>query len=487
MLLRKMYDIGNDSYIIPNTHPCRNVEKIKTTKNHIFIHFKRDLKIQNPFQLASYFSYNATVYDFPVYFPPDAQVSASFVNKKTLEIVLPFPIIYDYFGEIQCRDTPNNAYDETIYYRKKVNISLESFQEDVFTTQLKCFGSSKEDLVCKATNISFSNSVVSIISPARFVLPKDFINMGSRKLSFKKGFHVVDSRTPVINQRILSNAADFLAKDTQVFLYSEGRYEEQKMIFNRITDVYIPAYLTYKKYQDKNSKPVFLDLNLNFEFDQMLNALVNESRHAQIVPETVVVENAMIGIEKIDKKNPHYSFENQFTGETFDFNEFIIRKFYKQAKVNKKAITILNPEGGFAVDGLKDALNFFKEKCPTCDVQYYNYDYTYPMSVLNRITETNLLIARTQIGSELSLFMGKGTLLLDIVSANIGCDKRSLKYAQIAGVNYYKLQSIAYFEENECTNNSCKSLNCHTRALEEYAAVSNETFAEAWNVAMKYI
>ena len=482
-----MYDIGNDDYIIPNTHPCRNVEEIKATKNHIFIHFKRNLKIQNPFLLASYFSYNATVYDFPVYFPPDSEVSASFIDKKTLELVLPFPVIYDYFGEIQCRDTPNNAYDETIYYRRKLNISLESFQEDVFTSQLKCFGSSKEDLVCKATNISFSNGIISIISPAKFVLPRNFINMGSRKLSFKKRFHVVDSHTPVINKRVLSNAADFLMKDTQVFLYSEGRNEEQKKVFNRIIDVYIPAYLTLKKYQDNGSKPVFLDLNSNFEFDQMLNAIVNDSRHVQIVSETVIIENAVIGLEKIDKKNRSYSFEDQFTGETFDFNEFMIRKFYKEAKVNKKAITILNPEGDFHVGELENASSFFKERCPTCDVQYYIYDYTYPMSVMNRITETNVLIARTQFGSELSLFMGKGTLLIDIASADMECDKRSQKYAQIAGVDYYKLRSSIYYEANECTNNACKTLDCHTQSLNDFISVSNETLAEAWSVAMKYI
>ena len=494
-----MYRVaGSDESIFIANHnvpPCNFISKISSKNNRIQIHFqKRFNKYANPYRLAHYFSFITKAFNQTIAFPPQSILNPIFLdNQRTLEISLPFPFITNYTVDLLCHDFYDVLNEKTLNKLQKQNqqkfhtyVNLDEFQKDIYTSQLKCYGTTYEQRVCEASNITLHSNSIVFTSPAFFTFPKHFLNLGSRHPLFEFETEEMSTISYVKNNDFMKEVADFVPKEKFIFIYSESKNGNDQTSFNRMTDLYYAIYKTKQQFKNlklsnEENDIYFLDFANTFEHNYyLLKILKNGPNHLQNNKFDVLVEHSLIGLTKIDSNNKIQQYFDQFSEQNFlidkDFVNFMQNTFLdKEENKNDKEIeiSIVNPKyPPQQIENLTKCETLVQTIChqyrKTCKVNYFEYPISSHKKALNTIHRSNILITRAFLGSELSIFMKKGNHIISVYPDFINCDKRSQKLADLAEIHYHRLESMYIYIPDP---DICGSKQSHTISMNDPIAL----------------
>ena len=539
-------------YKIHSNHPCLNIEDVSNNDTFIFVKMKNNILRQNPLNISRHFGYFTEVYGMPLLMPPGSAYRTSIVND-TLSLSFPIPFLSHFSGLFFCVD--ENIYNEPpfqlplfnksgVIYEKHINLSINEFRSDIDGSQMLCHGDRFENRWCEATHMGMANEKLVMQTQAHFSFPSLFLSLGGRAPPFDQVNERI-SNEPLLTKRNIAEISVGVAANNEIaILAAPGakRNEYSSIIF----DFLIPAYQTinFMHFNDlycfksnnlstkKECKKIrfFFHDSENKDNVELIQAITGEPPISPPSFESLTIfENIVLGLNKGDKEcdgtrsefAKYGSVYNYNSNNTKGFRDYILKHFniktkYKydifHNKTNDNSTVVLNhiyvtflttENKDLEIYNLEPLRRLVENSCPFCHVDTFSIDTPNIVSIIEKISKTNVLIGRSGLGLEHSVWLQPKSHVIELRPFHFWCDDKNEIASKISQSYYHSIMNKGHFEDlnkfggallkrkkvKNCFSapSFCESPECYDILLNQQFEMEMDTFNETWNSVLAQI
>ncbi|OHT14474.1 hypothetical protein TRFO_15125 [Tritrichomonas foetus] len=534
---------------ISPSHPCLNIANVQSEGGFIYIRFENDILPRNPLNLSSYFGYFTSAFNLPLLMPPGSAFKASFDNR-TLSISFPIPFIDDYSGTLFCvdeevyKEPPFQlpTYNRTgVVYEQEINFSIPNFRKDYSDTQILCHGDRSENRWCEVKHIGMAHGKFVMQTQAHFVFPSSFLSLGGRSPPFDNSNERI-SNEPLLTKRNIAGISVGVAANDEIAILTDPGYYRFS-IFGIIFDFMIPAFQTLQKLKqnphlhsakqlDSSKQSLKKPENVNqpnlLESDnqrkrirfffhnsndrtniELIQAITNEPPNSPPFFDSLTIfENIVLGIQKGDEDCDATRSEYARYGHIYNYNhentqgfrEHILNyfKISTEYKNKKPIITFLYTENNenHKILNIEAVKRIVTRSCPFCEIVSFSIDTPNISSILEIASKSTVLIGRSDVGLEHSVWLQPDSHVIEIRPYKFWCDDRYEVAAKISGSHYHSVMNTGKIvpprrkdtvEAQKALNNCfsapsyCESQDCYEMLLNQLTELELNEFNTTWN------
>jgi hypothetical protein len=346
-------------------------------------------------------------------------------------------------------------------------------------------------------------------TPAHYQFPNFFLTLGARVPPYDHPYDRVSNQPILTSKRLVEMAAGVGAQGEIAIFGSLG--PDKGSVVQVMLDFILPGFMTLEALSETIRGKKLRWFASGIEKCQCLDvvkALTGEIPSRYPTGNNLIIfEHAILGLVKVDAVRDASRPQQDAFLHKYEFSPGIARRMSEKvlAKLkiptrrNETVVTFLDikSRSQLSISNLRELIQLVSRTCAFCAVEVLNLEMTEPSRLLEKMTQTTVLIARSGMGLGYAVWLQPGAFVFELRPYGFWCDDTPKWVAQAADVEYYEIMSggtippdvpldSAAITVRKCrsAHSYCSSFECNRVLIEQPSVFESEIFNRTWQVIL---